>query len=61
VPDIIACYKGKFVAIECKAGNGKLTELQKYNIEQIKTMGGLAIVINESNIEELLTQLKEVI
>jgi hypothetical protein len=61
VPDIIACYKGRFVAIECKAGKGKLTELQKYNIEQIQATGGLAIVINESNIEELLTQLKEVI
>jgi hypothetical protein len=61
VPDIIACYKGRFVAIECKAGKGRLTELQKYNIEQIQATGGLAIVINESNIEELLTQLKEVI
>jgi Holliday junction resolvase len=61
VPDIIACYKGRFVAIECKAGKGKLTELQKYNIEQIQATEGLAIVVNESNIEELLTQLKEVI
>jgi len=59
VPDIIACYKGRFVAIECKAGKGKLTELQKYNIEQIKATGGLAIVVNESNIQELMTLMKE--
>lgn len=61
MPDIIACYKGRFIAIECKAGKGKLTELQKYNIEQIQGVGGLAMVINESNIEEVLTQLKEVV
>lgn len=59
VPDIIACFKGRFIAIECKAGKGKLTELQKYNIEQIKSAGGLAIVVNESNIEELITLVKE--
>lgn len=59
MPDIIACFKGRFIAIECKAGKGKLTELQKYNIEQIKSAGGLAIVINESNIEELITLVKE--
>jgi hypothetical protein len=33
--------------------------LQKYNIDQIKANQGLAIVINEGNIEELLTLVKE--
>ena len=28
IPDIIACYKGNFVAIECKAGKNKPTALQ---------------------------------
>ncbi len=23
IPDIIACYQGKFIGIECKAGKGK--------------------------------------
>lgn len=59
VPDIIACVKGKFVAIECKAGKGTTTALQKYNIEKINTAGGLAIVINESNIDSLLTTIQE--
>lgn len=61
VPDIIACYKGKFIGIECKAKNNKPTELQKYNMEQIKSNGGLSIVINDSNIESLLTTIKEFI
>ena len=60
VPDIIVCYKGRFIAIECKAGKGKLTALQEYNIEQIKRNQGLAIVINEGNIEALLTLVKEI-
>ena len=60
VPDIIVCYKGKFIGIECKAGKGKLTALQEYNIEQIKRNQGLAIVINEGNIESLLALVKEI-
>ena len=60
VPDIIVCYKGKFIGIECKAGKGKLTALQEYNIEQIKRNQGLAIVIYEGNIEELLALVKEI-
>ena len=60
VPDIIACYKGRFIAIECKAGKGVLTALQKYNIDQIISNQGLAIVINEGNIESLLALVKEV-
>ena len=44
VPDIIACYKGYYLAIEVKAKGGKTTELQDWNIEQIKKSGGSAIV-----------------
>lgn len=60
VPDIIACYKGKFLAIECKAGDNKPTLLQLRNIEDIKRNQGLAIVINEGNIESLLALVKEI-
>ena len=55
VPDIICCYKGRFLAIECKAGKGKTTALQEKNIAQIIAQGGLAIVVNEDNIEEVRT------
>ena len=58
VPDIIACYKGKFIGIECKAGDNKPTLLQLRNIEDIKRNKGLAIVINEGNIESLLALVK---
>ena len=53
VPDIICCYKGRFIGIECKAGKGKTTALQEKNIAQSIAQGGLALVVNEDNIEEV--------
>jgi Holliday junction resolvase len=49
VPDIIACVNGRFLAIECKAGGGKLTALQVREIEHIRRCGGVAVVANEEN------------
>jgi len=53
VPDIVACYKGMFIAIECKAGKNKPTPLQNKNLEDIQAAGGIAKVINEENIDEI--------
>ena len=49
VPDIIACVNGRFLAIECKAGGGKLTALQVREVEHIRRCGGVAVVANEEN------------
>ena len=54
VPDIVCCYKGKFFAIECKAGDNKPTALQQKNIDAIRAQRGLAIVVNEDNIDHVL-------
>jgi Holliday junction resolvase len=53
VPDIIACHKGRFVAIECKAGKGKTTALQDRELNAIADAGGYAFVARETNIKEL--------
>jgi Holliday junction resolvase len=53
VPDIIICFKGHFVAIECKAGGNQPTALQELNLSQIKKNGGYSIVVNEDNIGQL--------
>ena len=53
VPDILACLKGHFVAIECKANGGKCTKLQLSNLEQIQKAGGTALVIDETNMHVL--------
>jgi Holliday junction resolvase len=60
VPDIIACHRGRFIGIECKAGKNKPTKLQARNLEQIKYTGGFALVINEDNLSELETTLNYV-
>ena len=57
VPDIICCLKGRFVAIECKAGDNKPTELQLRELHKIHKANGITFVINESGvpmIEELM-------
>jgi len=59
VPDIVGCYHGKFFGIECKAGEGKLTALQAKNLNSIKAMGGVALVINEDNIDDVRYALGE--
>lgn len=51
VPDIIVCYRGLFVAFECKAGKGKTTALQERELANIKKANGIAVVINETNID----------
>ena len=60
VPDIVGCYKGRFFAIECKAGGGKTTALQEKNIAQIIAQGGLAIVVHEDNIEDVNELLRHI-
>lgn len=53
VPDIICCYNGLFVGIECKAGVNKPTPLQEAQMQKIRQAGGYTIVINEQNVSVL--------
>ena len=53
VPDFLACVNGRFLAVEAKAGKGKTTALQEHNLQRIRESGGLTIVVNELNINEL--------
>jgi Holliday junction resolvase len=53
VPDILACYRGTFFGIECKANGGRPTKLQLSNLAQIKRAGGVALLIDENSIEYL--------
>lgn len=53
VPDIVACYKGKFIGIECKANGNKPTKLQLKHLNDITLAGGMSLVIDENNISYL--------
>jgi hypothetical protein len=58
VPDIIVCYKGRFFGLECKANGNKPTALQRLNIDKINDAGGIALVIDEHNMNEVKTILE---
>lgn len=45
IPDLIICYKGRFIALECKVGRNKPTILQEVTIKQILRAGGYAMVV----------------
>lgn len=52
-PDFLVCKRGLFIAIEAKAGNNKPTLLQEAAMTKIRKAGGIALVINETNIQTL--------
>lgn len=53
IPDCIVCFKGKFLAIEFKAGYNKTTALQEREIAAVHKAGGAAMVVREDTLDEL--------
>lgn len=53
VPDFLICAGGRFIGVETKAGNNKPTALQEANMAKIRAAGGITLVINELNINQL--------
>ena len=53
IPDIIGCYQGMFFGIECKAGSNKPTPLQEQALKEISEQGGISLVVNEDNIDDV--------
>lgn len=58
VPDLLCCVNGFFLAIEVKAENGKATDLQKWNVEQIRFAGGLSFILKPSQFENFKELIK---
>lgn len=60
IPDIIVCYKGKFIAFECKVGNNKPTVLQAITLRQILKAGGYALVVRTlEEVKQVITALSK--
>jgi len=60
-PDFLVCIKGRFVGIECKANGNKPTPLQEKNLRDIELSGGISLVVDETNVDNLETKLSSVI
>ena len=59
--DIVACYKGQFIGIECKAdATKKMTALQVKNFNDANETGATSLLIHKDNINELESALKEI-
>ena len=53
VPDVVCCYRGMFIAIECKAGSNKPTALQEAEMYKIGQAQGFVLVVNEDNVPDV--------
>jgi hypothetical protein len=53
VPDFLICFKSKFFGIECKANGNKTTALQDQHLESIRKAGGIALVVDDLNVNNL--------
>lgn len=45
IPDVICCYRDRFLGFEVKTDTGQPTELQKGTIRKILACGGTALVV----------------
>ena len=45
-PDLLCCFKGRFIAIEVKRPGEKPTELQNAKLEKIREAGGVAVWVD---------------
>ena len=60
VPDIICCYKGRFLGLEVKLPTGALTELQKRAIEKINRSGGIASRVESvADVQKIIAKVDE--
>lgn len=60
IPDIICCYRGRFVAFEVKTEKGRPSRLQDAVIHQIGRAGGLALVVRSvEDVKAALTAITE--
>ena len=58
VPDIICCYRGKFVGFEVKTAKGRISGPQRVQNERIRRACGRAVVVR--TVEDVKTVLREI-
>lgn len=58
VSDFLVCLKGRFIAVETKAGYGKTTPLQEKFLREVEQAGGIGLVIREDTLDLLEQTLK---
>ena len=60
IPDIMCCVHGKYLALEVKNETGKPTDLQLWNINEIRNSGGRAEIVRSwKEVEDILRSMHE--
>ena len=60
VPDLLICYKGKFIGIELKATRGRVSMLQEHEIRKIQAAGGYASVLRPNDFDSFKKFMEEI-
>lgn len=62
IPDILCCIKGRMVALECKATRkNDPTVLQAFALDRIQKSGGVAWVVDDENVEQVISNIRSAI
>lgn len=56
VPDILACLRGRFIAIEVKRPGGRLSPHQRRELLAVVAAGGVALVVTD--VSQVITALE---
>lgn len=60
IPDIICCYRGRFLAFEVKTPKGKTTPLQDIAIRKICEADGIALVVRSvDDVKSVINEMEE--
>jgi Holliday junction resolvase len=58
LPDLIVCYKGRYLAFEVKAPNGRVAKIQKATLRRIAKAGG--IIASPRSLDEVRTIIEQI-
>ena len=53
IPDFLCCHKGRFIAVETKAGRGRATPLQMKELKDLFRHQGIVLIVREDGMNEL--------
>ena len=57
-PDIVVCYKGRYIGLEAKTDTGRQSPIQKVREDEIRDAGGVyAIVRSVDDVREILERI----
>ena len=52
-PDLLCCFHGRFLGIEVKKEDGVISDIQQWNINEIRKAKGYAICTKPSDFDEI--------